>query len=61
MRLGTDAGLVLNSRTPPNQPLQRMCACPARSNVRVCRDAAGWRPRLLATVLRSNATVGAHR
>jgi hypothetical protein len=45
----------------PNKPLQRLCARPARSTVGVCRDDAGWRPHLLATVLRSNATVGAHR
>jgi hypothetical protein len=43
-----------------NKPLQRMCAYPIRLKV-ARRDAAGWRPRLLATVLRSNATVGAHR
>jgi hypothetical protein len=44
-----------------NKPLQRMCARPGRSRVGVCREHAGWRPRVLATVLRSNATVGAHR
>jgi len=48
-------------RRLPNRPLQWMCASLFRSDAGSCRDAAGWRPRLLATVLRSIATVGAHR
>ena len=40
---------------PPNKPLQQTTATRVRSRVGTCRDAAGWRPRLLAAVVRSNA------
>ena len=40
-----------------NPPLQRLNATPVRLKVGVCRDAARWRARLLAAVVRSNATL----
>jgi hypothetical protein len=42
---------------PANRPLQQPNATPVREKMIVCRDAAGLRPQLLATVLRSNATL----
>jgi hypothetical protein len=44
-----------------NMPLQRLNAIRVRTKVGTCRDAACWRPRLLAAVIRSNAAVGVHR
>jgi hypothetical protein len=49
------------TRVPPNKPLQRMNAYAIRSQVDLCRDAAGCRPRLLAAMLRLRATGGVHR
>ena len=40
-----------------NPPLQRLNATPVRANVGSCRDAARWSARLLAAVVRSNATL----
>lgn len=41
----------------PNQPLQQPNATRARSEVGSCRDRRGLRPRLLAAVIRSKATL----
>jgi len=41
----------------PNRPLQQPNATLVRSHTGSCRDAADWRPRLLAAVVRSNATL----
>jgi hypothetical protein len=40
-----------------NPPLQRMNATPVRLQVGMCRDAARWRARLLAAVVRSKVTL----
>jgi hypothetical protein len=42
---------------PPNRPLQRLNATPVRATVGSCRDAARCRARLLAAVIRLNATL----
>jgi hypothetical protein len=38
--------------------LQRLNGTPVRAKVGMCRDVARWRARLLAAVVRSNATPG---